>query len=167
MAHRAVQSNHGMTPMKVKWWMGILMLSIGLFFVTSIGEERPSTFGEEWTQEERWLIEQFPQHETENKDRMTHTALVVALAQHTDAIIISAQCAIWPAVHHVYSGTQVSFKNVDNVAHTIAINEDYTFAIPAHSTHNVLPPQNPVGDGIFGYGCDESGRASGILYVSL
>ncbi len=113
------------------------------------------------------MISWFPHHGVSDTDRLEHTGLVVELAQPTDAVSIGALCTIWPAVHHVQRGEEVHFKNVDAIAHTIAINEDYTIAVSAYSTRSILLPQNPTGAGIFGYGCDESGHAAGILYVSL
>lgn len=125
-----------------------------------------SAFGTPPTLTEKWVIENFPKHETLDADRVVHTTFVIELAQKTPAIIIGSGCSLWPMIHHAHQSYPVRFYNADGITHRIAINETYSFVIPPYALYDIALPENRAGDSIFGYGCDASGHTAGIIYAS-
>ncbi len=53
MAERPAQLIHGGILVKIMLWVGMIVLSLGLFFATSTGSEQQSAFGEERTRDEQ------------------------------------------------------------------------------------------------------------------
>ncbi|MBI5134422.1 MAG: hypothetical protein HZA81_03515 [Candidatus Taylorbacteria bacterium] len=93
-----------------------------------------------------------------------HAERVLEAAVKTDTINIST-CVANPTVAMVAFGQKITFVNDDSVEHMIGFNIEDRYSVPAKSKKEIVADFEK-GKGIYGYGCDASQRAIGMIVVT-
>lgn len=148
--------------------LGVVLLK-GLAGSKGVGEREsfaapaPSTAQQrELSADERALLKTPPQGATET-EKAAHFAIVNRLARTAEFLDLSA-CYGSPLSFRVVEGAEFSVKNNDTVAHTLQISPEHIYTVPAKEEKK-LTAQFGKGPGVYGYGCDNSPDARGILFV--
>jgi hypothetical protein len=100
-------------------------------------------------------------NETERKEYIN---LVRSKAVDTKLIDVTS-CMPDPVVSRVSRASNVSFSNKDRVSHRITFSSTKSFLVPAHSAVSVRPDFGK-GNGVYGFGCDKSGKPVGVVVLS-
>lgn len=79
-------------------------------------------------------------------------------------IYIGALCVAEPAIVAVTLGDTVEFSNADSMSHTLHLTPELVAEAPAGGTVSVVM-EPATGAGMYGYVCDTTGRAAGIIVV--
>ena len=88
---------------------------------------------------------------------------IISLAEDTDVLHI-IDCTSSPFVMRMKQNKKYIIRNNSLVDHTLSINEKTSFTIRAQSQKTITA--NFGEPGVYGYGCDTSGRAIGFFVVS-
>jgi len=97
-------------------------------------------------------------------EKQEHFQLAIKIAKTTDTIEIS-NCHPQPIVAKINKNEKAVFKNSDSKDHTIIIGLKDIFKIPAKSKKEIdFSFKNEAGK-LFGYGCDSSPSAAGLLFI--
>ncbi len=70
-----------------------------------------------------------------------------------------------PLVLKLQEGSEFKVKSSDGLEHTIVINQDYKFKIPAGQTAT-FKADFPYGQGVYGYLCDSQPGVVGFFSVT-
>lgn len=112
--------------------------------------------------EEREVLK-FPSQDAPAEEKQRHYELVVKLAKEADFLDIS-KCIASPLVFKTKNGKNFLVKNNDFSDHEIQINEEHRYTISANSSRTILADFG-YGQGLYGYGCDNSGAPVGLFLV--
>ena len=91
--------------------------------------------------------------------------LVQGRAEATDALAVGAKCVTSPLVMKLQLKKSFVIKNTDTADHTISFNKEHIYTIPAGKTTNVVADFGHDA-GIYGYGCDSTPGAAGMVLVA-
>ena len=126
-------------------------------------EETSTTPSVSRSPEEAELL-QVPGENATDEERQKHLEGVLEIAKSSDTLNVSS-CNPDIFALRVKQGETFTIKNDTTQEHTIVLNEDYMYKIPAQGSTEVEVDFGR-GPGIYGYGCDRSGSAVGFLVVS-
>ena len=115
------------------------------------------------TGEEKKLLKIPPQGAPET-EKAAHFALLQRLARTTDFLDLST-CFGNPLAFRVQNGAAFVLKNNDSLPHTLQISPQHIYTVPARDEREIVA-QFGFGPGVYGYGCDDSPDARGILFVT-
>lgn len=119
------------------------------------------------TLEEYQVLKEWPKDGTEEQERQ-HTNLVKSIAQEAEYLDIT-NCSPNPLVFQVRYGESFIIKNSDTIEHRLRHSywKEDPIVVPANNERKVVTADLIVeGSGIYGYGCDSSGEAQGILFIT-
>ncbi|HEY0907797.1 MAG TPA: hypothetical protein VGE35_00430 [Candidatus Paceibacterota bacterium] len=105
----------------------------------------------------------FPKAGATKTERAAFYHVVDRAAVPTEKIDI-AGCVAKPLASSVVADSKITFVNNASVAHTVTFNPQLSFKVPAKSTL-VTKASFGKGQGIYGFGCDDMGRAVGVILV--
>lgn len=105
-----------------------------------------------------------PSQDSTQEEKQQHFELVLRIAKEADYLDIS-QCIPSPVVFKVKNDERFTVKNPDAVEHTIGLDPDHIFSVPAQSTKTIVADFGH-GAGLYGYGCDASTKAVGLFLVA-
>lgn len=126
-------------------------------------EETSTTPSVSRSPEETELL-QVPGENATDEERQQHLEGVLEVARSSDTLNVSS-CNPDIFALRVKQGETFTIKNDDTQEHTVVLNEDHIYKIPSQGSTEVEVDFGR-GPGIYGYGCDTSGRAVGFLVVS-
>lgn len=107
-----------------------------------------------------------PNSDTATEEEMqAHFAAIEEAAVATDTIHVGEACAISPRVSRVKLDEALVIINHDTDDHRIVFNEQLQIAVPAERKITVQP-EFDQGAGIYGFGCDRSQSAVGMMLVT-
>lgn len=149
-------------------------VSLGLAIVkepavhkNEIKGERPvaplTAQGKDLSADEKALL-RTPQKGATEAEKAAHFAVVNRLARTAEFLDLSA-CFGNPLSFRVVEGATFTVKNNAAVAHTLQISPKYIYTIPAKGERKLVAKFG-FGPGVYGYGCDDSPDARGILLVT-
>ena len=98
------------------------------------------------------------------QQREQNLALAQKLAVKSETLNISS-CHPVPVVLGVMFGQDFIIKNTDSVSHSVAFNQNHVYTIPANG-QSVVKADFGHNSGLYGYGCDASNGAAGLVLVS-
>ena len=98
-------------------------------------------------------------------DFQAHFALAQRTATEANMLTMSAGCRMNPVILKAQNETTVLVQNQDTVAHTIVFNGTLTYPVPAGGEVS-LPIGFEKGVGLYGYACDASASAAGMILVT-
>jgi plastocyanin len=101
---------------------------------------------------------QSPSSDAPMEARAAHFMLIQKIAVESGAITIGAGCRVSPVVLKTKMGSELTFKNKDNVPHTLTFSGASPYSVPAGQSITVPATFGTVA-GIYGYVCDETGLA--------
>ncbi len=104
-----------------------------------------------------------PQQTSSEEEKRKHFELAGRISRETDKLDI-AGCLGNPVVIRVKDNSTFTIANSDTIAHTIQINSEHQYLVPAKGTVAVKASFG-FGAGAYGYGCDNSQGAAGIFFV--
>lgn len=107
----------------------------------------------------------WPAPDASLQEKQRHADLVRRLVQDAEFLNISSNCNIQPAVFHAILEKTFTIRNQDVVDHTITVNENNVFVIPAGDTKNIVADFEQ-GRGNYGFTCDSKRGVAGILAVT-
>jgi hypothetical protein len=112
---------------------------------------------------DRQAVLQTPRNTSTKEERDAHFKIVQRLAVLSDTLDITG-CSPDPLVtkHRLISDLQVT--NRDDVPHELQVNPQHLYKVPAHGSISI-PPDLGSGTGVYGYGCDNSLNAVGLLFI--
>jgi len=113
--------------------------------------------------DEKILLKTPPQSASET-EKAAHFAVVNRLARTTEFLDLST-CFGNPLAFRVQEGAIFTIKNNDTVEHTLQISQKYLYTVAAKGERK-LTANFGFGPGVYGYGCDNSPDARGILFVT-
>lgn len=99
------------------------------------------------------------------KEREDHLELADKLARETASLDI-VECFGEPIVFKTKLGQEITIRNLDNEDHIIAFNKNNVHILPANGRINITADFG-FGSGIYGYNCDSSEKATGMVFVEL
>lgn len=150
--------------------LGLLALAalvLGYFLYQKLKVPAPkiTTTNSAETSDERAVL-RYPARDVTPGEWNNYLVLVAKLAMETDTVTVGPNCKITPVVVKtpLVSGKKLHFKNSDTVAHEIAFTNPPSYAIAANSTVDIPIDFKGV-PGIYGYGCDMSPNAVGLVQV--
>lgn len=106
-----------------------------------------------------------PRGATEDEFR-TYFQAVQRVTVDTDSVDIVAGCSISPSVVRLSPTSHMTFNNTDIVDHTISFDKDFSFVVSAGHSTTTIVNLTDVTEGLFGFGCDQSPTASGMVWVT-
>ena len=106
-----------------------------------------------------------PPLEGSYEEREEHLELAIKLARETASLDIK-DCFGDPVVFKAKLGQEFTIKNLDSEDHIIAFNREHIFHIPALSEASIIA-EFGFGSGVYGFSCDESLNATGMVLVEL
>lgn len=89
--------------------------------------------------------------------------LITKLAKDSTELDISG-CSAKPVVFRTKHAATFKVVNKDSTEHTMVIDKDRTYKVPAKGSTEVKADFGKAA-GIYGYGCDSSGAAVGMLFT--
>ena len=98
-------------------------------------------------------------------EKRAYSALVVGTAKMADALVLGPGCAPEPLVMSVALKGTFTVKNADTVEHVLVFDKEHRYPVPPGSTKSVVADFGPEA-GIYGYGCDASKKAVGMLLIT-
>lgn len=104
-----------------------------------------------------------PTSSTSAEARNKHFDNAVAAAKTTNTLEID-QCFGKPTVIKVKKGQSLTLKNSDPIDHVMVIDAKTQFKVPANKSVQVNI--NMEKSGLYGYGCDNYTKATGMILVS-
>lgn len=121
--------------------------------------------GIEATSGERAVLN-YPAAGVSEEEWKNYLIAIAKVAVETDTITIGAGCSVKPVVLKtaLVMGKTVKVKNTDSVPHTLSFNNPPNFLVAANSTTE-MPVDFKGVPGIYGYGCDNSPQAVGLIQV--
>ncbi|MCH7524525.1 MAG: hypothetical protein IIC74_05835 [Bacteroidetes bacterium] len=159
--------------------LAVTALALGLLIYqqqlgkNTIDQEKPSRDSEIFSSENftsssynnendalRW-----PAQNASSEEKQRHADLIRRVAQDSEFLSINSDCSMQPAVFRVTLEESFTIRNQDDVGHTITVNEDNIFVVPAGSTKNVIADFGQ-GRGNYGFLCDSKQGVAGILVVA-
>lgn len=126
-------------------------------------EQSPPTKKQRELSEDEKTLLKTPQKDASEEKKSAHFAVVQRLAKRTEFLDLSA-CYGDPLAFRAHEGTKFSVKNNDAVSHTLQISPEHIYTIPAKGAREITA-QFGFGPGVYGYGCDDSPEARGILFI--
>lgn len=115
------------------------------------------------TSEELALLN-VPGENATNDERREHMDKVLKEAKNGNTLNISG-CTPDIVALRVKQGGKLTLVNKDPVNHSIVIDQDHSYSVPANSNTEITVDFGR-GAGLYGYGCDRSGKAVGFFVVS-
>ena len=97
------------------------------------------------------------------QERQRHFELALSAARSSDLLDITS-CQPDPTVLRTRNGATFRVKNGDSSEHILLFDPEHIYRIPAGSTLNIKADFGK-GSGLYGYGCDLSSQASGLIFV--
>ena len=159
--------------------LAVTALALGLLIYqqqlgkNTIDQEKPSRDSEIFSSENftsssynnendalRW-----PAQNASSEEKQRHADLIRRVAQDSEFLSINSDCSMQPAVFRVTLEESFTIRNQDDVGHTITVNEDNIFVVPAGSIKNVIADFGQ-GRGNYGFLCDSKQGVAGILVVA-
>ena len=98
-------------------------------------------------------------------EKEEHLELAIKLAAETESLNIK-DCFGDPVVFKTKLGQQFTIKNLDSEDHLIAFNKDHIYHLPALGEATITA-EFGFGSGVYGFSCDESSNATGMVLVEL
>ena len=109
------------------------------------------------------LVLDFPDASSSKEEQKKHYDLVSQLAENVDYIDIG-KCRPSPLVVRIKNKDPVTFKNSDQLQHSVAFNQEQILTIPAGGKESIIV-NFEFGPGVYGYTCDAKGKAAGVILV--
>lgn len=107
---------------------------------------------------------QYPSPDVTPEAWNAYLTLVAKVAVETNVLTIGQNCSVSPVVLRTRS-KEVTLKNTDSVAHTIAFTSPFfSGTIPPNGSLK-MPVDFKGQLGLYGYGCDGSAQAVGLMDV--
>lgn len=102
-----------------------------------------------------------------DEERQRHFALATRLAENSETLDITG-CSAEPVVLQRTFGSTINIENSDSSSHTILFGPDMTIDVPANGTADLAVDESNFqnGPGLYGYGCDNSSQAVGLMLIS-
>lgn len=97
-------------------------------------------------------------------ERQAHGQLVASSAVETKSIDLTS-CQAKPLVSRFREGAEITLINNDPVPHVMVFNPSLTFPVPAKSSSKIKANFG-YGPGIYGFGCDQSPMAVGMILLT-
>lgn len=94
-----------------------------------------------------------------------HFKISESIAKEAPYLTIDTCTSIIPVVFKVVDEEIFFVKNNDSVEHTISLGNAQSFSVEANSTEEISLKFSS-GTGVYGYGCDDSLREVGMLFVT-
>ena len=105
-----------------------------------------------------------PPPDASQEEKQKHFELALREAKEASYLDITQCTLAAPVVFKVREGESFEVRNNDTEPHTIIINPENTFTIPAKESRDIAP-DFVQGPGLYGYACDNVPRAVGMLFV--
>jgi hypothetical protein len=166
---RSLSASHGKLGNLILIVLVIAAIVLGYFLYQRMDLSGPSVKTTEEvtgkTRDER-LVLRYPAKDVTEEEWNNYLVLVAKLAVEADKISIGANCSVSPVVVKtpLVMGKKVTLENNDSVAHTISFNTPPNFEVPANGKIE-MPVDFKGTPGIYGYGCDNSPDAVGLIQV--
>ncbi len=106
------------------------------------------------------VFKQFPGRNASKEEKMKFNNYLLSIGTEGGTLTIN-NCKVVPLVFRVKKGADFMLSNLDNVDHTLKVNQ-VTFSVKARETKKVKADNL---DGANGYYCDGTGPKIGILHV--
>lgn len=116
------------------------------------------------TADERGALN-FPKSDAPIAEIMAHIAFVKRAAIATDTIVIGPSCKASPVVVKTQKGANLVFKNNDSLPHTVSFDRTHSFPVSAQGSVTIPVDFGEVG-GFYGYGCESSISAIGMVLIT-
>lgn len=105
-----------------------------------------------------------PARDASDEEKRRHFDLVVPLATRAEFLDIT-DCLGNPIVFEATQDRGFSVKNSDDENHTLQLSEERFYTVPAGGTKDIVADFG-FGPGVYGYGCDNSTGAAGVILVT-
>jgi|GEM_PF-3562807 len=105
-----------------------------------------------------------PVQGTPQSEQEAYFNLIQNNAKSTESLSLSKNCTPTPLVSKLKLNKVFTIKNTDSVDHTIIFNTEHMFTIAAGGSKQINANFGH-NDGIYGYGCDSSSGAVGMVLV--
>ena len=92
-----------------------------------------------------------------------HTRLVLSVAKETGRIALE-DCTVSPLVLRIKRGESFVVTNFDRVSHALFISSANQYSLDPDQTKEIVADFG--GGGIYGYGCDSSTKAIGMILLT-
>ena len=106
-----------------------------------------------------------PGADASDKERQAYFDLVTSQATAADMLVLGANCTPVPLVISLPLKKTFTIKNTDTVAHTMRLDKDHTYTIEAGKSKEIAADFGHEA-GLYGYGCDSSTKAVGMMVVT-
>ena len=108
---------------------------------------------------------QWPLQTASDEEKQRHAELIRSLAQTSQVLLITKDCAISTVVLKIGLGESVAVRNEDSLSHTLYHEiAEFSVTIPAGQERTIIA-NFPVGRGDYGYACDDKSGIVGIFHV--
>ena len=140
------------------------------FSEESISQEPPARSGIEQTPQEKSTDEipevlNIPPPDASQEEKQKHFEIALQEAKEASYLDITQCTLAVPVVFRVREGESFEVRNNDTKPHTIIINPENTFTIPAKESRDIAP-DFVQGPGLYGYGCDLTAHSVGLFLVA-
>lgn len=107
----------------------------------------------------------FPTATTSQVEREKYLLEVANSSKIVDTIKIQERCTPDTLIVRARLGKELTFANVDTVAHTISVSNEHSWTVePGKSI--VVPADFGTGEGTYAYSCESSGTPIGIILIA-
>lgn len=110
------------------------------------------------------LVLDFPDPSAPKEEQKKHFDLVSQLAENVDYIDIG-KCRPSPLVVRIKNKDPVTFKNSDELQHSVPLSPEQVLTISAGGKESIIV-NFEFGPGVYGYTCDASYKAVGVILVT-
>ncbi len=99
---------------------------------------------------------------SDDSNELSYVEYAQKTATSSNSLAVGAGCVVSPVVLKVTKGMEIELKNFDSVPHTITVNADATFTVPAAGNLKINTDFGEPG-GIYGYLCEGKADAAGMF----
>ena len=136
----------------------IILLVVGYMIFGGKGGEQSSDTGANVMD-----VLKTPGPNASTAERQKHFELALSAAQAATTLQITS-CKSNPTVLRTKNGSTFKVKNNDAVEHVLLFDKDHIYKLGANSTTSIKADFGR-GAGLYGYGCDKSSEAAGLIFV--
>jgi hypothetical protein len=136
--------------------------------ISDLNGNRPqaSAVGPAWTpkpgSEEEYLFS--IKMDSPEDEKMKHYQFAISIAKEAEYLNIT-DCKSNPLVWKVKNGTMVKLKNGGSTEATITMDDKHIYSVAAKSTKSIKADFG-MGEGLYGYGCNNSPTPVGMILVT-
>ena len=115
------------------------------------------------TDEEKQALN--PPRPDASDERIQYAELISRLAQEADVLVVN-NCEPSPVVMLVKAGGTIKVINENTLDHSIVIDPEHVYSVPAEGQAVIDTDEFGKGPGIYAYGCDLSNAAVGVFLLT-